>query len=217
MAGFMKMKGLAALLGVGTTKAANTGGALVNMRYTDVFSNPPVVPTSEGATCTLVTTIAASNAGAGVDLTIVTAVEATLRTQPRNLTIWASAGQTEALNVTGTDQFGTAQTEDITFNGNAAVHGTKVWGSITTIHQVQRSGIADIGVGLGSIFGTSRVMNGLAIDGAVYTTASGAATAVQETTRPVKAPTASVYGVTFATAISASKTYVVTYGSSEVR
>jgi hypothetical protein len=217
MAGFMKMKGLAALLGVGTTKAGNTGGALVNMRYTDVFSNPPVVPTSEGATCTLVTTVAASNAALGVDLTIVTAVEATLRTQPRNLTIWASAGQTEALNVTGYDQFGTAQTENITFNGNAAVHGTKVWGAITTIHQVQRSGAADIGVGLGSIFGTSRVMNGLAIDGAVYTTSSGASTAVQETTRPVKAPTASVYGVTFGTAIAATKTYVVSYGSSEVR
>jgi hypothetical protein len=216
MAGFMKMKGLAALIGVGTTKAANTGGALVNMRYTDVFADPPVVPTSEGATCTLVTTVAAS-VGA-VDLTIVAAVEATLRSCPRNLTIWASAAQTEIITVTGTDQFGTAQTEDITFNGNAAVHGTKVWGSITTLHQAARAGgAANIGIGLGSIFGSSRVMNGLAIDGAVYTTASGASTAVQETTRPVKAPTASVYGVTFNTAIAASKTYIFTYGSSEVR
>ena len=217
MAGFMRMKGLAAALGIGTTKAANTGGALVDMHYTDVFAAPTVVPTSEGATCNLVTTVAASNNAAGVDLTIVTAVEALLRTIPRNLAIWASAGQTEKLNITGTDQFGAAQTEDITFNGNAKVEGTKVWGSITTIHQVQRSGAADIGVGYGARFGTSRRMNGLSIDGAVYTTASGAGTAVQETTRPVKITTADVYGVTFTTAIAADKTYIVTYGSDEVR
>jgi len=216
MAGFMKMKGLAATLGVGTTKAGNTGGALVDMRYTDVFAAPTVVPTSEGATCNLVTTVAAS-VGA-VDLTLVTAVELLLRTIPRNLAIWASAAQTEKVTVTGFDQFGTAQTEDITFNGNNKVEGTKVWGAITTINQAARAGgAANIGVGYGALFGTSRVMNGLAIDGAVYTTASGASTAVQETTRPVKAPTASVYAVTFTTGISASKTYLVSYGSSEVR
>jgi hypothetical protein len=60
-------------------------------------------------------------------------------------------------------------------------------------------------------------MNGLAIDGAVFTTASLFGTAVQETTRPVKATTAGVYGVTFNTALVDTKTYVVSYGSDEVR
>jgi hypothetical protein len=216
MAGFMKMKGLAALRGIGTTKAANTDGAYVNMKYVDVFAAPPVVPTSEGATCTLVTTVAAS-VGA-VDLTIVAAVELLLRTVPRNLAIWASAAQTEKVTVTGFDQFGTAQTEEITFNGNNKVEGTKVWGAITTINQgVRAGGAANIGVGYGAIFGTSRKMNGLSINGAVYTTGSGLGTAVQETTRPVKAPTAGVYGATFTTAIDPLKTYVLSYGSSEVR
>jgi hypothetical protein len=211
------LKGIVAKTGLGTAKAANTGGAFNAIRYVDIWSNPPVVPTSEGATCTLVTTVAASNDVAGVDLTIVSGVEALLRTTPRNLCIWASAGQTEIVSVTGTDQFGTAQTEDITFNGNAAVQGTKVWGSITTIHQAQRSGAANIGIGFGSIFGTSRRVLGLGLDGAVYVTATGITATVQETTRPVKTTTTAVQGVTFTTAIAATNTYVLSYLSDEAR
>ena len=215
MAGFItNCRGIAAKLGIGTTKAANTGGALVHMHYVDTFADPPIVPTNV-ATCTLVTTIAAS-VGAQY-LTIVAAVAATLRTQPRSLAFWADAAQTENANIIGTDQFGIAQTETIAFNGAAKVETTKVWGAITSIQQEARSGAGNIAVGLGTIFGTARRMNGLGIDGAVFTTASGYLTAVQETTRPVKAPTAAVYGVTFTTAIAATKTYRVSYGSDEIR
>jgi hypothetical protein len=211
------MRGIVANLGLGISKIANTGGTFTAVRYTDVWSNPPVVPTSEGATCTLVTTVAANNDVAGIDLTIVAGVEALLRTTPRNLCIWASAGQTEILSVTGTDQFGAAQTEDITFNGNAAVSGTKVWGSITKIHQAQRSGAANIGVGFGSLFGTSRRVLGLGLDGSVYVTATGITATVQETTRPVKSTTTAVQAVTFSTAIVATNTYVLSYLSDEAR
>jgi len=211
------MKGIIARLGLGTGMAANGYGAFNAVRYTDVWSNPPVVPTSEGATCNLVTTVAAPDGAAGADLTIVAGAEALLRVTPRNLTIWASAAQTEKVTVTGTDQFGTAQTEDITFNGNAAVHGTKVWGAISKIHCEQRSGAANIGIGFGSIFGTSRKLLGLGLDGAVFATASGPAASVQETTRPVKTTTASVEGATFSSAIAATNTYVLSYLSSEAR
>ena len=89
---------------------------------------------------------------------------------------------------------------------------------MTTIHcETPSTGTPSVSMGTGPILGTARKMNSLCVDGTVYTTASGASTAVQETTRPVKAPTAGVYGVTFGTAIAATKTYVVAYGSSEVR
>lgn len=201
-------------LGVGSRKAGNTGGALTRILVHDTFADPPVIPTSEGATCTLVTTVAAD--AADTALTIVAAVEALLRTTPRNLAIWASAGQTEAANVVGFDQFGNAQTEAITFNGNAKVEGTKVWGSITSITQIARSGVANIGVGFGALFGTSRKLIA-AVDGYVGVTASGVYAAVRETTEPLKSTTASVHAVTFATAIAATKTYEVHYITDEAR
>jgi hypothetical protein len=203
-----------ATVGVGSRKAGNTGGALTRISVHDTFENPPVIPTSEGATCTLVTTVAAS--AGGVALTIVAAVEALLRYQPRNLAIWASAAQTEILSVVGTDQFGNAQTEDITFNGNAKVEGTKVWGSISALNNAARSGAANIGVGFGPLFGTSRKIVA-AVDGYVGTTASGGYAMVRETTEPLKSTTASVHAVTFATAIAADKTYEVRYITDEAR
>jgi len=206
MSGFMRMKGLATTIGWGTTKAANTGGALPNMRYTDKFAAPLAA-----AVDTVVATVAA--AVGAVDLTLLL----TTLDFPRNLTITADAGQTEHILFTGTDQFGNAQTETIHFNGAATVVGTKVFKTLTTAACEARSGAANISVGIGSILGTSRAMNGLEIDGAVYVTSAGAATAVQETTRPVKGATADVHGVTFATALDPLNTYVVSYGSSEVR
>lgn len=218
MAGIFKAsaKVFGAIIGLGTRRAANTGGAWDDFGYVDVFANPAATPTNV-ATCTLVTSVAAPSDAAGADLTIVAAVEATLRTQPRSLAIAADAGQTEAVTVTGKDQFGNAQTEEITFNGAAVVQGTKVWGRVTGIHCAQRSGAANIGVGLGTILGTSRRIHGISIDGGVYTTASGKLTAVQETTRPVKSTTAGVHGVTFSTALAATKTYILRYRSDEAR
>lgn len=197
-------------LGVGSRKAANTGGALVNMHYVDTFADP-IVASTNNATSLIVTTVAA-DAGE-VALTIATQPD-----YPRNLAISADAAQTENVTIVGTDQFGVAQTEVIAFNGAAVVAGTKVFKTITSITQAARApGAANIAVGVGSIIGTSRRMNGLNIDGAVFTTASGYLTAVQEATRPVKAPTAAVYGVTFNTAIAATKTYCIAYGSDEMR
>ena len=175
------------------------------MRYTDVIAGPIAA-----AADTIVASVAAA----------VGAVNLTIQAQPdfpRNLTITADAGQTEAITFTGTDQFDAAQTEAITFNGAATVAGTKVFKTVTQAACAPRSGAANISVGVGNIMGTSRKMNSLSIDAAVYTTASGATTAVQETTRPVKAPTANVHGVTFATAPHPDKTHMLTYGSSEIR
>jgi uncharacterized protein YaiE (UPF0345 family) len=202
-------------LGFGTRKAGNTGGDLPRVHYVDVFANPEILITVN-ADATLVTTAAASNAAAGLDLTIVAAEEALLRTQPRSVAICSDAAQTEGVLVTGTDQFGTAQTETITFNGAAVVKGTKVWGSITTIHQAQRSGAANISVGWGDIFGTSRKLVGVSA-GYVYVTATGKYAAVRETTTPVKSTTASVHGVTWTTAIAATNTYEIWYVSDEAR
>lgn len=214
--GFWKVKGLQVVSGVGHLFASNTGGTFPVFEYIESFENPHALPTNV-ATCDLVASVAASNDAGGADLTIVAAVAAHLATCPRNIVIAADAAQTEIVTVTGTDQFGTAQTEEITFNGAAVVEGTKVWGSVTTIHQAQRSGAANIGCGFGSIFGTSRRVLGIGLDGAVFTTASGVATSVQETTRPVKTTTAGVHGVTFNTAIAATKTYVLLYHSDEAR
>jgi hypothetical protein len=201
-------------IGCGSRKAGNTGGALNRVLVHDTWAAPPVIPTSEGATCTLVVTVAA--AVGAVNLAMVAAVEALLRETPRNLAIWASAAQTEHLHVTGFDQFGVAQTEQITFNGNAKVEGTKVWGAITTLACDARSGAADIGVGFGALFGTSRKLIGV-VDGYVGTTASGVYAAVRETTEPLKSTTADVHAVTFAAAIAAEKTYEVHYLTDEAR
>jgi len=214
MSGFMRMKGLATTIGWGTTKAANTGGALVNMRYTDTIAAPVATSTSAA------TSLLAGVAGAGW------ALSATLTTTglvyanpdvPRNVTVWASGACTSAITVTGTDQFGNIISEAITANGSAIVAGTLVFKTLTALSGATDASTRTISIGQGSILGTSRKMNGLEIDGAVYTTGSGAATAVQETTRPVKGATADVHGVTFATALDPLKTYVVSYGSSEVR
>ena len=213
---FWKVKGVQVVSGIGHLFAVNTGTSYPTFEYVETFKNPLAVPTNV-ATCDLVVSVAASNAAGGADLTLVAAVKNTLTTIPRNVVIAADAAQTELCTVTGYDQFGTAQTEDITFNGAAVVAGTKVWGSITTIHQVQRSGAANIGCGLGSIFGTSRKILGLSLDAAVYTTASGVETGVQETTRPVKTTTSGVHGVTFSTAIAVTKTYDLIYHSNEAR
>lgn len=214
MPGIMLARGFVGRICNGLQKTVNTGATLPNIEYHDVYTNPGAVPTNV-ATCDLVTSVAA---GAGdTVLTMVAAVKNTLSTIPRNIVIAADAAQTENCNIIGFDQFGTAQTETIVFNGAAVVAGTKVWGSVTSITQIARSGVANIGCGLGSIFGTSRRLLGLALDGSVWTTASGRYTSVQETTRPVKTTTASVHGVTFSTAIAATKTYELDYFSDEMR
>lgn len=218
MAGWItNMRGVVTKLGVGTSRAANTGGKLSIVRYRDIFTNPlaPLTNTTTGAY--LVAAVAAPADAAGSDLTILTAGEASLRSQPRNVAIVASATQTEKVTVTGTDQFGASQTEEISFNGSTVVPGTKVWGSISVIHCAQKSGDANIAVGLGSILGTSRRVLGLGLDGGVYVTANGITTSVQETTRPVKSTTAGVYGVTFDTALDATKSYIIDYLSDEAR
>jgi hypothetical protein len=214
MGGFMKMKGLAALIGIGTTKAGNTGGALVNMKYCDVFKNPLATSTSAATSLLMGASGAGQLLAAGITVpTVFNAIDF-----PRNLTVWADGACTSIISFTGTDQFGNVITEDITCNGAAIVAGTKVFATITACSCAAFTvGAQTVTVGQGSILGSSRQMNGLMIDGAVYTTSSGLGTAVQETTRPVKAPTAAVYGVTFNTAIAVTKTYVLSYGSNEVR
>ena len=214
MAGFMKMKGLAATLGVGTTKAANTGGALVNMKYTDVFAGPHALSTN-AASCHLLGT-----AGAGQLLTtgVTTPTVFTDPDFPRNLCVWADGACTSAITITGTNQFGDAISEAITANGAAIVNGTKVFKTITGVSCAAYTiGAQTVYIGVGKILGTSRKMNGLGIDAAVYTTASGATTAVQETTRPIKGATADVHGAYIATTLADTITVLLTYGSSEVR
>jgi hypothetical protein len=194
-------------LGVGGRKAANTGGALTRILVHDVFAAPVAA-----AVDTIVASVAASNEAAGADPAIAAQPDI-----PRNLSITSDAAQTEKVTATGTDQFDNAQTEDITFNGAATVAGTKIFKTVTKLHQAQRSGAANISVGCGSLVGTSRRIVGCGIDGGVYTTASGETTMVQETTRPVRAVTASVHGVTFSTALAAAKTYELSYWTDEAR
>jgi hypothetical protein len=194
-------------VGCGSRKAANTGGALTRVRVHDVFAAP-----AAAAVDTIVASVAASNEAAGADLTIAAQPDI-----PRNLSITADAAQTEKITVTGTDQFGNAQTEEITFNGASTVAGTKVFKTVTTVHQAQRSGAANISVGVGSLLGTSRRVVGLGLTGGVYTTANGETTMVQETTCPVRAVTANVHGVTFATALAATKTYELGYITDEAK
>jgi hypothetical protein len=196
------------IVGCGGRVAGNTGGSLPRICVHDTFAGITVSDVDY-----YVTAVAASNEAAGVDLTLLK----TAPDFPRNVTITSSAAQTETVTVTGTDQFGAAQTEDIDFNGAATVSGTKIFATVTTVHQAQRSGEANISVGTGSLVGTSRKTVGCGIDGGVYTTASGETTMVQETTRPVRAVTAGVHGVTFSTALAAAKTYELVYFSDEAR
>jgi hypothetical protein len=212
--GFWKVKGLMAVSGLGHLFAMNTAAAYPVFEYVDVFVNPLVSVVSL-ATCDLVVSHAA--AVGAENMTIVAAVQNTLATIPRNVIIWADAAQTEHCHITGFDQFGVAQTEQITWNGAAAVVGVKVWGSITTMLQDARSGAANIGAGLGDIVGTSRKILGLSLDGAVYTTANGKYEGVQETTRPVRNAVAACHAVSFTTALAATKTYELLYHSDEAR
>lgn len=209
------IKGMILRVGYGIAEAANTGGSLPRLHYNDVWANPEILITAN-ADSTLVVTVAAPVGAGGADLAIVAAEEALLRTMPRSVAICCDAAQTEGVLVIGTDQFNTAQTETITFNGAAVVKGTKVWGSITTIHCAQKSGNGNISVGWGDIFGTSRKLVGVSA-GYVYVTATGKYAAVRETTTPVKSTTASVHGVTWTTAIAATNTYELAYISDEAR
>lgn len=204
---FQRVKGLAATLGLGTRFAANTNASFPVIRYVDVFAGK-----AAAAADTIVASVAASNDVAGVDLTIKAQPDI-----PRNITITADAAQTEKVTVTGTDQFGAAQTEEITFNGAATVAGVKIFKTVTTVHQAQRSGAANISVGCGNLIGTSRRVLGVGLDAGVYTTASGITTMAQETTRPVRSTTANVHGVTFNTALDPAKTHVLMYLSDEMR
>jgi hypothetical protein len=198
-------------LGVGSRKAGNTGGALVNVRYTDVFAAPHAAST-DAASCHLITPVAVSDSAGATGVVIAQP------DFPRNLVVFCTAANTGDVTLTGLDQFGNAISEVIAANGAAVVAGTKVFAVLSTVTSANRSaGATTLSVGVGSILGSSRMMNSLGIDGAVYTTSSGATTAVQETTRPVKAPTANVHGVTFATALADTKTYLLAYGSSEAR
>lgn len=217
MAGIFKhpARVISGALGVAVRCAGNTGGDYPSAIYVDTFENPAATPT-DVASCDLVVSVAASNDAAGADLTIVSAVEATLRTQPRSIAIAADAAQTENVTVTGKDQFGNAQTEVIAFNGAAVVQGTKVWSAITTIHQAQRSGAANIGAGLGTILGTSRRLM-CVLQGVVFTTTNARKSGVRETTTPVKSTTTDVHGATFNTAIAVTKTYDLYYISDELR
>jgi hypothetical protein len=211
MASFAKVKGLLATVGIGTAKAANTGGAFVNVKYTDVIANPAAAST-DAATSVLITAVALSGS------TTTPGVIIAQPDVPRNVTVWCTVANTANVTIVGTDQFDAAQTEVIAANGTVIVAGTKVFKTITSVTSAIRSGSATtLSIGVGSILGTSRRMNGLGIDGAVFVTSAGYLTAVQETTRPVKAPTAAVYGVTFSTALAATNTYVVSYGSDEAR
>jgi hypothetical protein len=212
---FERTKGMLFTIGFGIRKAANTGGDLVRAEYNDVWVNPNAIPTNV-ATCDLVTSVAAPTGAGGLDFTIVAAVAATLAAIPRSLAIWADAAMTQNCVVTGFDQFGTAQAETVAFNGAAKVETTTVWGSLTSIHSAQRSGAGNLGVGLGSIFGTSRKLVKVG-SGIVYVTATGKYAAVRETTTPVKSTTASVHGVTWTTAIAATNTYELAYISDEAR
>jgi hypothetical protein len=201
-------------IGVGGRQASNTGGAFVNVQVTDVFAAP--LATSVSAA----TSLLAGAAGAGQLLTtgVTTPIVYANPAIPRNLTVWATGACTSAITITGTNQFDVAISEAISCNGAAIVAGTLVFKTITAISCAAYTvGAVTVSVGQGSILGSGRKMNSLAIDGAVYTTASGATTAVQETTRPVKAVTVDVHGVTFATALADTKTYLLQYGSSEAR
>lgn len=203
---FQKAKrGILAGIGSGTALAANTGGAFPVVRYVDVFA-----AADPAAVDTIVAAVAAS----------VGAVNLAIQAQPgipRNITITADAAQTEVCVITGTDQFGNAQTESITFNGAATVAGTKVFKTVTQVANGARSGAANISVGCGNIIGTSRRCLGFGMSSGVYTTASGLTTMVQNTTAPVKAVTANVHGVTFQNNLAAATTTVLSYLSDEAR
>ena len=201
-------------VGVGSRKAGNTGGALVNVRITDVFAGPRAAATSAATSHLLGAAGAGQLLTAGVTTpTVFNAIDF-----PRNLTLWADGACTSAITITGTDQFDAVISEVLTANGAAIVAGTKVFKTITGVSCAAFTvGAQTVFLGVGSILGSSRKMNSLGIDGAVYTTANDPTTAVQETTRPVKAVTANVHGVTFNTALADTKTYLLAYGSSEMR
>lgn len=205
---------VSAVAGIGTRRAGNTGGALPRFAVHDVFAAP--VATSVSAA----TSLLAGAAGAGQLLTdgVTTPVVYANPDFPRNLTVWATGACTSVITITGTDQFGTAISEAISCNGAAIVAGTKVFKTITAISCAAYSDAAQtVSIGQGSILGTSRKIVGCGIDGGVYTTASGETTMVQETTRPVRAVTAGVHGVTFSTALAATKTYELAYFGDEAR
>jgi len=202
------------IVGCGGRVAGNTGGSLPRIGVHDTFAGPVATSTSAA------TSLLAGALGAGQLLTTAATTPAIYAQPdiPRNLTVWADGTCTSVISFTGTDQFDAAITEDITCNGAAIVAGTKVFKTITAISCAAYSDAAQtVSVGQGSILGTSRKIVGCGIDGGVYTTASGETTMVQETTRPVRAVTADVHGVTFSTTLAATKTYELAYFSDEAR
>ena len=203
-----------AALGVGSRKAANTGEALTRVKTHDVFAGPHAASTSAATSHLL------GAAGAGQLLTtgVTTPTVFNAIDFPRNLTLWADGACTSAITITGTDQFDAVISEVLTANGAAIVAGTKVFKAITGVSCAAYTvGAQTVFIGVGSILGTSRRVVGCGLDGGVFTTASGETTMVQETTRPVRATTASIHGVTFNTALAADKTYELAYFTDEAR
>ena len=209
--GFWKMKGLRTVWGFGHVRAANLGTAFTCIEYVDVWAGP-VAASVSAATSVYITPLALSD-------TLVTAGAIIAQPDfPRNLTVWCTVANTCNVTITGTDQFDASATDTIACNGAAIVAGTTIFKTITAVSAATRTGSAStLTIGCGSKLGTSRRIIGIETDGMVFATANGVATGVQETTRPVKATTAGVYGVTFSTALDPANTYVLLYHSDEAR
>jgi hypothetical protein len=151
----------------------------------------------------IVDEVAAPSGAGGLDGTLLH----TTLDFPRNVTITSDGAQTSTCKIDGTDQYGKAQTETLTFNGAATVVGNHVFATISKAHFSQRSGAANVSVGIGSKLGLHRIANQMFIRGTV----DGAV----EATVPVADPGTSHDSVVFNTALDPAKVYRVLYTSDE--
>jgi len=136
--------GIGRISGLGDAK-----GRVAFTEYIQVW-HAPVLGT---ATAVLGTT-ALPSGSSGSDVT----TGLTSPAHPRNVTVIADAAATSVVTVYGTNQFGTAISEDLTLNGTTSVVGSKIFATITKVHMAQRSGPGNITIGLGSKLGLLRVL-----------------------------------------------------------
>jgi len=136
-----------ALQGLGIIPKRNT--ATVHMECLEEWFHPVAATADQ-----ILTAKAMPTAAAGED--VLPAALANQPDFPRNVTATGSAAQTAHIIVYGTDQFGAAISEELTLNGTSLVEGSKAFATITKIHLNQRSGAANVTVGVGSKLGTAR-------------------------------------------------------------
>lgn len=183
--------------GIGIGKVVDTNTAYPVITYLERWYHPAVAHDDSVLLATAIGSVATTLSPASL-------VTATMDF-PRNLQVICTVASTGHIHVTGTNYDGATVTEQFACATDAVV-GNVAFATITSVLIDARSGSAsDVVIGYGSKLGLKRQIVDLDVIGSVD--------GVFEANRPTVSTAYNT--VTFDTALSASKTYILKYDSSD--